>query len=91
MTQKLTRLIKRREQLLAQSDIQRRLLAQNMLPWRAPLALADQGMAALGYFRRHPILWAGAALLLALWRPQRAGVWLSRGWLAWRLGRGLLR
>ena len=91
MGKKRAHLVQRRQQLVAQAAAQRTLLAQDFAPWRAPLTLADRGIAALGYVRRHPALLVGATLLMVVWRPKRAGVWLSRGWLAWRLGRGWFR
>ena len=89
MNRKLTALAERRHRLVAQAARQRTDMAQNLRPWRARLALADRGLAALRSIRRHPMLVVGAALLLAALRPQRAGTWLHRGWLAWMIGRRL--
>ena len=47
MNEKLIRLAERRERLVAQAAAQRMALAQNIEPWRNPLARADQGLAAL--------------------------------------------
>ncbi|MDT3707926.1 MAG: YqjK family protein [Thiobacillus sp.] len=82
-------LAERRHQLVAQAAAERTALAYNLVPWRARLARVDQGVAAVRYIGRHPALIAGAALLLAALRPRRAGKWLQRGWLAWRVGRRL--
>ena len=91
MKRKRTQLAARRQQLVALAAAQRTILAHDMAPWRARLALADRGVAALQYVRRHPALMLGASLLLAALRPQRTGKWLQRGWLAWQLGRRLRR
>lgn len=91
MNKKLIRLAERRSQLAAQAAAQRTALAHNLEPWRARLALADQGVAVLRYIGRHPALMVGAALLVAIWRPRRAGKWLQRGWVVWTLGRRLRR
>lgn len=91
MNGRLTRLADRRRLLVAQAAVQRTALASNMAPWRARLALADRGIAALRYVRSHPALMVGAALLLAALRPRRVGKWLPRGWLAWQIGRRLRR
>lgn len=91
MNKKLIRLAERRSQLVAQAAAQRTALAHNLEPWRARLALADQGVAVLRYIGRHPALMVGAALLIAIWRPRRAGKWLQRGWVVWKLGRRLRR
>ena len=89
MNQELTRLAERRRRLVAQAAVQRTALAHTMEPWRARLALADQGVAAFRHVARHPALIASAALLLAALRPRRVGKWLRRGWLVWQIGRRL--
>ena len=91
MKRKRTQLAARRQQLVALAAAQRTILAHDMAPWRARLALADRGVAALQYVRRHPALMLGAALLLAALHPRRTGTWLQRGWLVWQLGRRLRR
>jgi hypothetical protein len=91
MKRKRTQLAARRQQLVALAAAQRTILAHDMAPWHARLALADRGVAALQYVRRHPALMLGAALLLAALRPRRTGTWLQRGWLVWQLGRRLRR
>jgi len=91
MKRKRIQLAARRQQLVALAAAQRTILANDMEPWRARLALADRGVAALQYVRRHPALMLGAALLLAALRPRRTGTWLQRGWLVWQLGRRLRR
>jgi hypothetical protein len=87
MNRKLAHLAERRSQLVAQAAAQRTMLAHGMRPWRARLALADRGMAALRYIGRNPALIAGAALLFAMWQPRRFGKWLQRGLMVWQIGR----
>jgi hypothetical protein len=89
MNKKLHHLAERRRLLVAQAAAQRTALVRSMEPWRARLALADRGIAAVRYVRRRPALLLGGALLLAALRPRRVGTWLQRGWLAWQLGRRL--
>lgn len=89
MNRKLAQLADRRRQLVAQAAFQRTALAQDMVPWRARLALIDQGVAAIRYLRRRPFLILGVTLLFAAVRPRGAGKWLRRGWLAWQIGRRL--
>ncbi|MGO9446716.1 MAG: YqjK-like family protein [Thiobacillaceae bacterium] len=91
MSKELARLAERRNHLVAQAAEQRTALAQSLEPWQAPLALADQGIAALRYIRRHPALSTGAALVMVALRPKPTGKWLRRLWLAWQLGRKFLR
>ncbi len=85
MNDKLVRLAERRERLIAQAAAQRMALAQNIEPWRTPLALADKGLAALRYIKSHPAWIVGGSFLLAALRPGRAGKWLRRGWVTWQI------
>lgn len=85
MNEKLVRLVERRERLVAQAAAQRMALAQNIEPWRAPLARVDQGLAALRYVKRHPAWIVGGVALLAVLRPGNIGKWLGRGWVTWQM------
>ena len=85
MNAKLIRLAERRERLVAQAAAQRMALAQNIEPWRKPLARADQGLAALRYIRSHPAWIVGGDALLVILRPGRIGKWLGRGWVTWQM------
>jgi hypothetical protein len=85
MSQNLTQLAERRERLVAQAAAQRTTLAQSIDPWRAPLALADQGLAALRFIKRHPAWIVGGGILLAALRVNRVGKWLERGWVTWQI------
>jgi len=85
MNEKLTRLAERRERLVAQAAAQRMALAQDIEPWRIPLARVDQGLAALRYIKSHPVWIVGAAALLAALRPGRVGKWLQLGWVTWQM------
>lgn len=85
MNEKLIRLTERRERLVAQAAAQRRTLAQDIEPWRIPLALVDQGLTALRYVRSHPEWIVGVVLLLAVLRPRRVGKWLGSGWVSWQV------
>ncbi|MDZ7583321.1 MAG: YqjK-like family protein [Thiobacillus sp.] len=94
MNEKLIQLAERREHLIAQAAAQRSALAQNIEPWRRPLARVDQGLAVLRKIKRHPAWIAGGVALLAALRPGRAraagvGKWLTRGWATWQLVRKL--
>jgi len=89
MNDKLMQLAERREDLVAQAAAQRMVLAQNIEPWRTPLALADQGLAVLRFIKSHPAWIAGGGALFAALRPGRVGKWLRRGWLTWQIMRKL--
>ena len=84
MNNKLIQLAERRERLVAQAAAQRTLLAQNMAPWHTPLALADQGLAALRFIKSHPAWMVGGGLFAVL-RPGFIWKWVSRGWVTWQL------
>lgn len=85
MNKTLSRLAVRREQIVAVAASQRWTLAQQVEPWRIPLALADQGVTALRYLKRHPEVIIVASLFLAALRPKRIATWLGRGWVSWQL------
>jgi YqjK-like protein len=85
MNEKLIRLAERRERLVVQAAAQRVALAENIEPWRAPLALADRGLTALRLIRSHPAWLVGGLVLLVALRPGRAGKWLRRGWVTWQI------
>ena len=89
MNDKLMQLAERREDLVAQAAAQRMVLAQNIEPWRTPLALADQGLAVLRFIKSHPAWITGGGALFAALRPGRVGKWLRRGWLTLQIMRKL--
>jgi hypothetical protein len=85
MTRNLQELSRRRDALVALAAAHRAALAENIQPWRQPLALADQGMAAVRAIARHPVWIAAAVAVLAALKPARVMPWLGRGMGAWRL------
>lgn len=91
MNSKSTQLAERRERLVAQAAAQRVALAHNLEPWRAPLALADRGVAAVRAIRQHPALLLGAALVFAAIRPRRAAKWSRFLWVGWQVGHRVFR
>jgi len=88
MSEKSARLADQRERLVALAAAQRTALAHNIEPWRIPLARVDQGLAALRVIRRNPA-WIVVGVLLAALLRGNSMKWLRRGWVAWRLLRGL--
>ncbi len=89
MNKKLIRLAERREHLVTQAAAQRAALSQCLTPWRAPLVLADHGLAAVRYLKSHPALVVGAAVFLVVLRPSRVGKWLRGGLVMWQVARTL--
>lgn len=82
-------LVARRQRLIAQAAAQRSVLSQQMQPWRARLELADRGVSVVRTAGRHPLLLAGVAVLMVLWRPRRAVRLLQYGWMGWQMARKL--
>ena len=90
MNKKLLKLGQRRERLVLEAAEQRLQLAQAVDAWRTPLSVADQGLAAIGFIKKHPILMAGStAVLVRLVRKSLIGKWFGRSMMAWQLVRKL--
>lgn len=83
MNEQLQAVMQRRGELLAKISSQREQVAQIGARWQAPLALADQGLAALRFLRSRPLLVAGVAALLVWRRRGLAGV-AKTGWKLWK-------
>jgi len=84
MNEKLLGLAQRRGELLARIAVQREEMAEIEAEWNAPLALADQGMAAVRFLRHHPLLVAGAIAFVAIRRHSMAALM----WGVWRVWKG---
>ena len=91
MNAKLIELAERRATLVDRCATQRTELAQALSPWRASLAVVDQGMLAARYLGRHPGLVVGAVAFAAVLRPKRILGWLRRGWVVWRMALAVKR
>lgn len=85
----LSSIIEKRKLLVAQSALQRAMLAQEIVSWQPRLAWVDRGIAAGRYLQRYPATLAVTGLLVAALRPHRAAGWLERGWVIWQIGRSL--
>lgn len=84
MNEKMSGLMQTRGELLARISAQREQLSEIEAEWRAPLALADQGVVAVRFLRRHPWLVAGVVAVFVIRRRSVAGL----AWGAWRLWKG---
>ncbi len=94
MNEKLLKLAQRRESLVLEAEKQRMQLVQVVDTWRAPLAMADKGLAAISYIKKHPVWMVsssviGSSILMKVMRPSRIGKWFSRGLVAWQIMRKL--
>lgn len=91
MNARLAELAMRRERLVARCAEQRAALADSVQGLHAPLQMADRALSMLAFVRRHPLVTVAAGALAFALRPRRAGLWLKRGWLVWRLARAVER
>jgi hypothetical protein len=84
MNTKLIELAERRASLVAKAEAQRAELSRALASWRSPLGMIDQGIAAVRYLKRYPVILAGIVTLAVVVRPWRVVKWLPPGWLMWR-------
>jgi hypothetical protein len=87
MNAKLIELAERRATLVARAEAQRAELSQALAAWRSPLRMIDQGIAAVRYVGRNPVVLAGVVAAMVVFRPLRLVKWLPPGWLMWRVVR----
>jgi hypothetical protein len=73
MNDPMFELMQNRSKLLARIAAQRELMTGIEADWRAPLALADRGVAVVRFLRCHPLLVAGVSVVGLMW-----GVWRAR-------------
>jgi len=72
-----------RGELLARIASQREQMVEIGSELQGPLALADEGLDAVRFLRRHPLLVAGAVLLLVIRRRGVAGL-VGGVWGVWK-------
>lgn len=83
MNRQMSAVMQRRSELLARIAVQREQLAEVGARWQTPLALADQGLAAVRFLRSHPVLVAGVAALFVIRRRGMVGL-VKSGWQLWK-------
>lgn len=84
MSRQLSAVMQRRGELLAKIASQREQMAEIGARLRAPLELADRGVAAVRFLRSNPVLVAGVIAALAIRRRGVMGVAI----VAWRVWKG---
>lgn len=89
MNKKLVLISKRREQLISQAAKQRMALAEEAVPFRSTLLLADRGLFIARYLTQHPSIAIGSVALFGILRTTRVGKWLQRGWGVFLIARNL--
>ena len=86
VNEKISEQLEHRGKLLARIAAQREQMTEIGSNLRAPLAMADRGVAVAQFLRSHPLLFAGAVVFFIIRRPSMAGlVWLGgRVWKIYR-------
>jgi hypothetical protein len=80
----LDALVSRRMVLLKKIRMQKAELATEALCLRKPLALADTGLKAIHFFRRHPLVMSSGAILFMVLRRRSLATLVEQGWrMAW--------
>lgn len=83
MNKQMVELIQKRDELLAKIAVQRGQVAEMGKHLQTPLAIADQGLAAIRFVRSNPVLVAGVTALFVIRRHGVVG--LVRGvWRVWK-------
>jgi YqjK-like protein len=83
MNEKMFELKQSRGELLARIAAQREQMTEIGMHWRIPLALADEGVAAVRFLRCHPLLVAGVVAFSVIRHRGAAGL-VSGVWLVWK-------
>lgn len=83
MNKQMLELMQRRSELLARIASQREQAAEIGRRWQTPLALADQGLAAVRFLSSHPAVVASVAALFAIRRRGVVGL-IKGGWRVWK-------
>lgn len=80
----IERIIQRRAELITRAAQQRDDIATALGTLRAPLAVADKGVAAVTYVKSHPGIAAAVIVATAVISPRRTLRWAQRALLVWR-------
>jgi hypothetical protein len=86
VNEKISEQLEHRGKLLARIAAQREQMTKIGSDLRAPLAMADRGVAVAQFLRSHPLLFAGVVVFFVIRRPSMASlVWLGgRVWKIYR-------
>lgn len=86
MNDSMFKLMQNRSKLLAKIATQRGQMTEIEAEWRAPLALADRGVAVVRFLRCHPLLVSGAMAIILFHRRSMTGMTGLTGlmWGVWR-------
>ncbi len=91
MNEKLVSLASRKQALIQKAALQRAVVAQNMQALHRPIAIADQGLQVLRYFRQYPVLMLAvtsmSGILIRRLQMARFTALLQTGWSVFQLVR----
>lgn len=83
MNDSMFKLMQNRSKLLAKIAAQRGQMTEIEAEWRAPMALADRGVAIVRFLRCHPLLVSGAMAIILFRRRSMTGM-TGLMWGVWR-------
>lgn len=83
-TERLNGLARKKAHLIADCARQRRVLADGLSAWQAPMRALDRGIAATRFLQAHPLVVAAVVGLVAVLGRRQVLRWASRGLLVWR-------
>lgn len=89
MNDRFIRIREQRARLIERAARQRGDLARDIAALSGPIAVADRGLAIIGYIKTHPVIVAAAAALVVVLRPRRSLGWARRGLMLWQTWRWL--
>lgn len=89
MNKQMAAVMQRRAELLARIAEQRGQVAEIGTRWKVPLALADQGLAAVHYVRSRPVL-MGVVVALLVMRNRGVVGMVSGAWSLWKAYRSVI-
>lgn len=85
MNAKLIELAERRATLVRRAATQRVELSKGLATWRWSLGMVDEGLVAMRYIGNHAALLVALVAFVGPLCSLRAGKWLRRSLLVWRM------
>lgn len=81
---RMLEIMRQREQLLAQCDVQRAELVTITRQSEGAIKVVDRVVGAVNYFRSHPVALGVAVALLVVMQRRGLWGWARRGFILWR-------
>lgn len=89
MNSRLIELALAKQRLTLRSDDLRQQFAAAASDWKPAFSVVDRLRQGVDWLRRRPLLLVALAVALLVARPRAVVSLAGRGWLAWRMFRGL--